>query len=163
MYRTLALVALLTALVSPAMAAAADSPSQIVGKLYAPYLADPHAETDDMASAMDRIRPFATKAFIAAIDKDQACMKREGICNLDWDVIINGQDWELANFSLDEVWPYAPPVIVTATFRNGQYSQQVKYYFIQEGTDWKIDDIEDQILDDAGKVTETVSIKTLLN
>ncbi len=164
MYRTLALFAALTALTSPVQAATDDSPSQIVGRLYAPYLANPHAEPDDTASAMDRIRPFATKAFSAAIDKDQACMKREGgICSLDWDVIINGQDWELSDFSLSEVWPYAPPVIVTATFHNGGDVQQVKFYFIQEGIAWKIDDIEDQFLDDGGKVKELVSIKTLLS
>ena len=159
MHRTLVLVTALTALASPAFAAVPDSPTQIVGRLYAPYLANPHAESGgDDKSAMELIRPYASKAFGAAIDKDQACMVREqGVCNVDWDVIINGQDWELSNFALED-----GDNLVRARFVNDQ-ANILTYRFVKEGDAWKIDDIETEIPSDDGSPPGSMSIKTVLN
>ncbi|MBW8881457.1 MAG: DUF3828 domain-containing protein [Asticcacaulis sp.] len=147
------------ALASPAFAELPDSPSQIVGKLYAPYLTHPHASSEFIdKSAIERVRPFASAAFAAAIDKDQACMEREqGICNLDWDVIINGQDWEVSNFAIE-----GDGATVRAHFVNFE-SLTVTYHFIREGDVWKIDDIENLAPDSEGKATQTISIKDVLN
>ncbi len=50
----------------PVVAAAQNSPKQIVEALYKPYLADPHAEKTGETSALDLILPYASKSLRSA-------------------------------------------------------------------------------------------------
>jgi Protein of unknown function (DUF3828) len=117
------------------------SPKQIVEALYKPYLADPHAEKSGSPGALDLILPYASKSLQSAIHKNEECERREqGICNIDFDIIINAQDWDLSNFTHQKETKNQLPV-VRAIFSNGG-KNKVSYFFIREQGDWRIDDVE---------------------
>ncbi|MBO9666066.1 MAG: hypothetical protein J7501_04575, partial [Bdellovibrio sp.] len=92
-------------------------------------------------SALDLILPYASKSLKSAIQKNAECERREqGICAIDFDIIINGQDWNLSRFDLSNGVKNSLPV-VSATFYNGGRNK-VNYFFVNEKGTWKIDEIE---------------------
>ncbi len=139
-------------ILAAAMVAAAPvptTPHAIVEALYAPYLANPHADgSKDMPGAEDMVRRYASKSLKAAIDFDRACEKREqGICNLDSDVLIDGQDWDISQLVIADQ-PVTPQgQIIRVTFINDHAPCSVTFVFIREGGVWKIDDLEDHSYD----------------
>jgi len=141
-------------------ALAQESPKQIVGQLYSSYLADPHAEKPSNVGALDLILPYASKGLQTAIHKNEACEKREqGICNIDFDIIINTQDWNLSDFRLIEDTNsknHSP--IIRANFSNGG-KNQVSYFFVQEQGDWKIDEVEAIRYKPSGKIDYRFKLK----
>lgn len=149
---------------SPVLAASVASPRDIVEKLYAPYLADPHAEESDTPSALDAIRPKASKALRHAIHRNDVCERQEeGVCHIDFDIIIDAQDWDISHFSAADGEDQSTGLpIVTARFTNG-YPREVRYYFISEEGAWKIDEIEASQHDKRGKVRGYYALKTELS
>ncbi len=122
------------------LAADETSPRQIVEALYKPYLADLHAKKPTGSSALDLILPYASKSLQTAIQKNQECEQHtHEICNIDFDIIINAQDWDLSNFAIQEESQKSLP-IVSAIFSNGE-KNKVSYFFVHEENAWKIDDI----------------------
>jgi len=123
--------------------AAPVTPHGIVEALYAPYVADPHAKgTGPSESAVDSIRRFADRDLKHLISADDACQKREqGICNIDFDFLIAGQDWDLSKFSITDNPVTGDHQIVHANFESGG-PVEVRFYFIRQDGAWKIDDVE---------------------
>ena len=126
------------------MSAAPTTPHAIVQALYAPYLADPHANSGkNVPDDETEIRDYATKSLKHAIDADRACEKREqGICNLDFDMVIAGQDWDISKFAIADGTATAEKQVIHATFENGG-PVEVRFFFVREHGAWKIDDVED--------------------
>ena len=122
----------------------ATTPHAIVQALYAPYLADPHANSGKQVPDDEtEIRDFASKSLKRAIDADRACEKREqGICNLDFDMVIAGQDWDISKFAIADGPATADKQVIRATFDNGG-PVEVRFFFVRESGAWKIDDVED--------------------
>lgn len=129
---------------APVAKIAPATPHAIVQSLYAPYVADPqgkHGGPSD--SAEDTIRRYAAPALKHLIDADDACMKREqGICHIDFDFLIAGQDWDLSRFTLTDDPATPKGQVVRAGFDNGG-PVEVRFYFVRQGGAWKIDDVED--------------------
>jgi ABC-type transporter MlaC component len=125
-------------------AAAPTTPHAIVQSLYAPYVADPQAQSPShTGSAEDQIRAFASKSLKHAIDADDACMKREqGICNIDFDILIAGQDWDMSHFSITDDAATVQTQTVHVRFDSGG-PVEVRFYFVRQAGVWKIDDVED--------------------
>lgn len=114
-----------------------SSPQQIVAALYVPYLSDPQAEKlSGTPNSLDAIAARASGSLRKAIQKERACERREGICHIDFDIIICGQDWDLSDFHL------AASQDVTVKFRNGDQRAVVRYLFVKEDSAWKIDEVE---------------------
>lgn len=158
-------VALIVSSSSVACAAGITSPKQVVEKLYAPYLADPHAEEIAEVAALDLIRPYASKALKHAIHRNKVCERQEqGICAIDFDVIVNGQDWDLSGFALaeDESTETALPII-RASFLNTGTKSEVDYYFISEDGAWKIDEIETRHIQKKGRQSAVFKLKEALS
>ena len=90
-------------------------------------------------------------------------MERDhGICGLDFDILIDGQDWDLANFSLQQK-QIKKHSNVAAHFTNLGGWQKNIFTFVSEKGKWKIDDIE--AFDDNGKgKSESIGkLKEMLN
>jgi len=123
---------------APAAGTTPATPHAIVQSLYAPYLADQNPD-----SAQDSLRPYASKSLRRLIDADDACMKREqGICNIDFDILIAGQDGAPAHLAITDGPAKARGQVVRARFDNGG-AVEVRFVFVRQGGAWKIDDVED--------------------
>ena len=121
-----------------AHAPAPVTPQAIVQALYAPYAAG----KDPADSAEDAIRRYAAPGLKRLIDKDNACMKREqGICNIDFDFLIAGQDGAPSHLKITEDAPTKQGQVVHALFDNGG-PVEVRFHFVRQGAAWKIDDVE---------------------
>ncbi|WP_186457388.1 DUF3828 domain-containing protein [Nitrospirillum amazonense] len=117
-----------------------STPRAIVEALYRPYLVDPHAEKDTTIDSVAQVRRHATPALARLLDADRACEKRtQGICALDFDIIIDGQDWELSGFGL-EAEAAGDTATVTARFNN-MGPRVLAYHFARTGGRWLIDDV----------------------
>ncbi len=138
------MISLLLALLAVGAVHPATTPHAIVQALYAPYLANPHANSGAPSPDDEtEIRDYASKSLKRAIDADRACEKREqGICNLDFDMVIAGQDWDISKFAIADGPATAMAQVVRATFDNGG-PVEVRFFFVRENGAWKIDDVED--------------------
>ncbi|TWB75596.1 uncharacterized protein DUF3828 [Nitrospirillum amazonense] len=137
-----------------------STPQAIVEALYRPYLADPHAEKDTTIDSVAQVRRHATPALARLLDADRACEKRtQGICALDFDIIIDGQDWDLSGFGL-QAEASGDTATVTARFNN--FGPRVlAYHFARTGGRWLIDDVV-ILKDDAGAADHPWSLKDTL-
>jgi hypothetical protein len=121
------------------------TPHAIVQALYAPYVAADargRAQAPSL-SAVDSIRHFAAPGLKKLITADDDCQKREeGICNIDFDFLIAGQDWDPLKLSITDDPAAGNRQIVHARFDNGG-PVEVRFYFVKQGGAWRIDDVED--------------------
>lgn len=85
----------------------------------------------------------SSKTLSALFRKNDACEKKsEGICAIDWDFVVNGQDSQLSDVNVGQTVANGDKATVTATFRNmGQPNRNI-YYFTRENGVWKVEDIE---------------------
>ena len=143
----------------------AITPSQIITNFYKPYLADPHAKSQNTPDALAAISTYATYGLRQAIAKNEACEIREqGICNIDADIIINGQDYDLStDVRLEEINPAKDHKIIRAHFTSSGQPNTVNYTFTKEGRAWKIDDVEAVDYNANGTINSSWSLKKRLS
>jgi hypothetical protein len=111
---------------------------ELVRGWYRPYERD--AAT---GSALELLRPHASKRLAALIDKEERCTaKTKEICNLDFDVIINGQDWELKNLRIEPAKLERDRASVAVRFTNIEAPQEIVYRFVRQSGRWRIDEVE---------------------
>ena len=104
---------------------------------YRPYEKD----TAD-SSALQLLLPHASKRLAALIAKEERCAARNGICNLDFDVIINAQDWQLKNLRVESAKLEGDRASVVARFTNIDTRQEIIYRFVRQSEGWRLDDVE---------------------
>jgi len=141
------------------------TPHDIVATLYIPYLADPHAEdaTSNNKSALDQIRPYADASLGKAIDADNACQVREqGICNMDFDVLIDGQDWNLSGFHIQDEVVAGGRQTIRAVFMSG-VPHRISFVFVKTRTGWRIHNVTGVAFTPGGKVDVRWSLMALLS
>ena len=98
-------------------------------------------------SALRLLRPHASRRLAALIDKEERCTaKTKKICNVHFDVIINGQDWELKNLRVEPVKLEGERASVVARFLNMDTPQEIVYKFVRESSRWRLDDVESLVL-----------------
>jgi len=114
---------------------------KLVSGFYTPYIHTPSGQEPPDAAGI--IAAHATPALVRLLRNDQACQTRsQGVCNLDFDVIISGQDWDLT----------APPrvtvrqasggkIIIASQFTNDGTASEVDYIFLNTSGKWLIDDM----------------------
>lgn len=142
----------------------ASTPLKMVSDLYAPYLKDPHAESQESPpNELDAILKQASKNLSLAIHKNDDCERRaKGPCNIDFDIVIDGQDWDLSDLSFEEKELPNEKYVVDANFLNGTRSK-VSYLFIRERNRWKIDDVIATRYKADGQVDFVFPLKQKLN
>jgi hypothetical protein len=116
-----------------------QEPVQIVRALYAPYVANRNTPGQ---GAIDLIRPHATPELQRLIDKENACTRRtHGICAIDYDVLIDGQDWKLAGLQVTAQDARPGAMVVRASFRNMGRPTVVEFPFTITGGRWLMSDV----------------------
>ena len=120
---------------SPANAGELDA---LVRSWYRPYESNTGGP-----SALRLLRPHASTRLAALIAREERCAaKSGGICNLDFDVIVNGQDWALKNLRVEPEKLEGDRASAMARFTNFDTAQEVVYRFIRESGRWRLDDVE---------------------
>ncbi len=85
----------------------------------------------------------ASKSLAALFKQDDDCMKRSGgVCALDWDFVVDGQDYRLSNVKVGVAIVAGDKAKVTVTFKNMSTPCVNVYVFVREDGQWKVDDIE---------------------
>jgi Protein of unknown function (DUF3828) len=116
-----------------------QEPLRIVREFYAPYLAGRSAPGKD---SLDLLRPYASPELARLIDREKACTKRTGgLCALDFDMLVDGQDWKLAGLQVTAQDARPGAMVVRAAFRNFNQPKAVEYSFSIMGGRWMLSDV----------------------
>jgi hypothetical protein len=90
----------------------------------------------------DLIVKRASKSLAALFKRNRDCEKANGICALDWDFVVDGQDDALSDVKVGSAAVAGDKATVTVTFRNFKEFNANVYFFVREDGQWKVDDIE---------------------
>jgi hypothetical protein len=82
-----------------------------------------------------------SKRLQALIDKDEK-EAQGGVGRIDWDVFIDGQDWQLSELKIVPVSKSATHAVLRATFKNFDHPSNMLFDLILEDGHWRIDDIQ---------------------
>ncbi len=89
------------------------------------------------------IEKRASRSLAALFKKNDDCeAEQKGVCALDWDFVVDGQDWELSNVKVGAPVVGGDKATVTVTFTNFRTPCANVYYFVREDGQWKVEDIE---------------------
>lgn len=118
------------------------------------------AETNDKLMRQANYRLIvrrSSKSLAALFRKNDECQKREqGVCAIDWDFVINGQDYQLSDVVIGAPVINGDKATVVATFKNMGGANRNTYYFVREGGAWKVEDVE--MRDDKNKASRIAAI-----
>ena len=96
----------------------------------------------DGKATTDLIEKRSSKPLAALFRKDAACSKRtQGVCALDFDFVVDGQDYKISNVDVGPTVAAGDKATVTVTFRNFDANSRNVYTFVREGGQWKVDDV----------------------
>lgn len=127
-------------------------PVGMVQALYEPYLSNQNPKPFlDAAPLTPELRDMMKTA------QEQAHERGEPTAVVDFDPIIDGQDWELSDLTVELVEPAQDDSAqVRARFKNMGEDVSLTYDLVRQGGGWRIDNIEGanwtlrQLLADAG-------------
>ena len=81
----------------------------------------------------------------ALIDKDAQETPEGEVGRLDWDVFVDGQDWQLTELKIAPVANDGANAQVRATFKNFGEPRDLLYTLVAEDGRWRIDDVEETL------------------
>jgi hypothetical protein len=81
----------------------------------------------------------------ALIDKDAAETPEGEVGRLDWDPVVDGQDWELSGLKITEVFQSGGEARVRAVFANMGDRRNILFNLVREDGQWRIDDIAETL------------------
>lgn len=101
---------------------------------------EPALEND----ANDRVIVHRASRSLAALFKknDDCEAEQKGVCALDWDFVIDGQDDELSNVQVGDAVIANDKATVTVKFTNFTTACVNVYHFVREDGAWKVEDVE---------------------
>ncbi|WP_159013154.1 hypothetical protein [Acidisoma sp. S159] len=116
---------------------------RLVGGIYKPFVSSDPYSAPEPPDLVDAIAPFASSTLKALLSAQQQCeIKSQGECGLNWDVVVDGQDWEI---------PEAPHLVSTviasdridvlSSFTSLGHPIAVRYIFRRKADGWRLDDI----------------------
>jgi hypothetical protein len=86
-----------------------------------------------------------SKRLQALVDKDEKETPEGMVGRIDWDVIVDGQDWQLSNLKIALIAKSAKTAQVRATFKNFDSANDMVFDLVREDGGWRIDDIEKMV------------------
>ncbi len=131
MPRLLAVLSLILALATPALAQSYDSPRALLEALYAGYM-PPNEFPPTQA-------PLQSERLNALFEKDQQEADGE-IGRIDFDPYVNGQDYQITDLIIGEPLLAGGKAAVKVTFANMGTPQELGYLLVDEDG-WKVDDV----------------------
>jgi hypothetical protein len=151
------ILGLFAALVSPAtgQTPAFDDPRELIESIYAPY------QADEIPSdyPKDQFSPTLRQLW----DGMEARSDEAEMPILDFDPFINGQDFDIADFSVADPLIEGDTAIVIATFLNFSTPQEMRFTLVRGAAGWKIDDLESLGSDFTYRLSELLAADPLLN
>jgi hypothetical protein len=81
----------------------------------------------------------------ALVDKDEKETPEGEVGKIDWDVFVDGQDWQLTELAVVPVTKDDGQAKVRATFKNFGEPRNILYSLVLEDGHWHIDDIEETL------------------
>jgi hypothetical protein len=76
------------------------------------------------------------------VDKDLKETPEGMVGRIDWDVFVDGQDWQLSDLKIALVSKSATRAQVRATFKNFDQPSDMLFDLVLEDGHWRIDDIQ---------------------
>ncbi len=86
-----------------------------------------------------------SKRLQALVDKDEKETPEGEVGRLDWDVVVDGQDWELTALKIMPVSQDAAQAEIRASFKNFGEPRDILYSLVREDGHWRIDDIQETL------------------
>ena len=126
-----------------AQASAGDAdPAVWLRKVYELYHRAEASLSPDNQPSTELVEKRTSKALAALFKRDADCVAEgKGTCAIDWDFVIDGQDWKLSNVKVGPTVVTGDKATVTVRFTNFTPCVNV-YSFVRESGQWKLDDIE---------------------
>ncbi|HVX80427.1 MAG TPA: DUF3828 domain-containing protein [Devosiaceae bacterium] len=135
--------------VIPALAAAPphvfDTPMALLEYAYAPY-ATGNFQDDNQVLYSNALNAMFTAA--------EANVSDDEVGPVDFDVFVNGQDYQLSDLKIGEAAPEGEGVTVPVTFKNFDEPQSLVFHLVKESGGWKINDIESKTPDQTWRLTD---------
>ena len=122
--------ALFLGFVGPAMAQSFDTPEAMLSALYSPYLSHEVPENDEI---------FRSHALNALYEADTEASGGE-VGAIEFDPVINGQDWTITEFALGKIKVNGDTAIARVTFKNFDAANTLDFTLVNEDG-WKYDNI----------------------
>jgi hypothetical protein len=86
-----------------------------------------------------------SKRLQALIDKDEKETPEGDVGRIDWDLFVDGQDWQLTELKIVPGLKEATRAEVRATFKNFGEPRDILYTLVLEDGHWRIDDIQETL------------------
>jgi Protein of unknown function (DUF3828) len=123
-----------------ANAAAADDPVALIAAIYKTY-----TDIGPGKSGMPGLAHVYSKRLQALIDKDATETPEGMVGRIDWDVFVDGQDWQLTNLDIKEMSRGGASAEVRATFKNFGQPRDMLFDLVRENGHWRIDEIQETL------------------
>jgi hypothetical protein len=95
--------------------------------------------------AIPDVQGVYSKRLQALVDKDEKETPEGEVGRIDWDVFVDGQDWQLTALKIVPVSTEATQAAVRATFKNFGEARDILYALVLEDGHWRIDDIQETL------------------
>ncbi|KOF14549.1 hypothetical protein AC244_26275 [Ensifer adhaerens] len=131
-FTRVATLSLAVASASTAFAQPFKTPATLIEALYAPYLSNGDTSERDAFFSNG-----LTKLYEADAKKSQG-----EVGAIDFDPVINGQDWDIADLRVGKAEISAQSAVITVRFENFSVPVALRYSLVNEAGNWQVDDIE---------------------
>jgi len=135
----LALLAVVLGAASPPAGVDGD-PVALLTAIYKTYT--------DIAPGEDAVPGLSgvcSKRLQALLDKDEKETAEGDVGRIDWDLFVDGQDWQLTELKIVPALKEATRAEVRATFKNFGEPRDILYTLVLENGHWRIDDIQETL------------------
>jgi hypothetical protein len=139
--RRLCLILIAIALGAASPLGDADSdPEALITAIYQTYTDIAPGE-----DAMPNIEGVYSEHLQALVDKDEKETPEGEVGRIDWDVFVDGQDWQLTELKIVPVSQGPAQAQVRASFKNFGEPRDILYTLVLEDGHWRIDDIQETL------------------
>ncbi|KKB79976.1 hypothetical protein VW35_05800 [Devosia soli] len=140
------LAAALAALAAgPALAQDYDSPSAMLKAFYKPYIA---------GDLPDDQEGFRSEWLNSLYQADEEATPAGEMGAIEFDPYIDGQDYQITDFNIDELEVGEETATVEVTFKNMGQPTTITYDLVYENNGWRIDDLEGENADFSYRLSE---------
>ena len=139
--RRLSLILIAIALGAASPLGDADSdPESLITAIYQTY-----TDVAPGEEGVPNVEGVYSKRLQALLDKDAKETPEGEVGRIDWDLFVDGQDWQLTELKIGPVSQDATQAKVRATFKNFGEPRDILYALVLEDGHWRIDDIQETL------------------
>lgn len=125
---------LMTPLAAPAIAQDGNDAVAFIVAIYQSYKTD-----------RPGVEQMYSQRLQALINKDASETPEGMVGRIDWDVIVDGQDWRISKLDIQIVSQTNDTALVRATFDNFDAPRNLLFDLVREDGHWRIDDIQETL------------------